>query len=255
MSRQTWAALAAALVATAAAIVLYLDNRGLQRELSALKARPAPVARDPWATPTLAEPIADGDDGPGLPGIPRGLGGAIDSAGRPDLPDEPKETRMQRRARRQQELAALLGRDADETEEEYRARVMPLMEALLARPRENVAEMRREAEAAAGVSDEQRAKLDAAFEGVYDEVLTFTNGAVADGQLSPYERNVSGLLEYAGGLGAILGGAETQVGSILSPSQLQTMYDAGFEWGEYLGLAVPWEQLKPPPPRPGDSGG
>ena len=40
---------------------------------------------------------------------------------------------MQRRARRQQELAALLGRDADETEEEYRARVMPLMEAMLVR--------------------------------------------------------------------------------------------------------------------------
>ena len=31
--------------------------------------------------------------------------------------------------------------------------------------------------------------------------------AVADGMLSPYERNVSGWLEYAGGLGGILGDA------------------------------------------------
>jgi hypothetical protein len=28
------------------------------------------------------------------------------------------------------------------------------------------------------------------------------------------------------------------------------MADAGFEWGEYLGVNAPWENLKPPPPRP-----
>jgi hypothetical protein len=27
------------------------------------------------------------------------------------------------------------------------------------------------------------------------------------------------------------------------------MSDAGFEWGEYLGVKAPWEKLTPPPPR------
>jgi hypothetical protein len=26
------------------------------------------------------------------------------------------------------------------------------------------------------------------------------------------------------------------------------MSDAGFEWGEYLGIKAPWEQLRAPPP-------
>jgi hypothetical protein len=31
------------------------------------------------------------------------------------------------------------------------------------------------------------------------------------------------------------------------------MYEAGFEWGEYLGVSAPWESLRPPPPQPGGS--
>lgn len=94
-------------------------------------------------------------------------------------------------------------------------------------------------------------KLDQAFDGIYDEVIGFTDGAVADGQLTPYGRNVTGMLQYAGGLGSILEGAEGRIGKILSADQVRTMADSGFEWGEYLGLRAPWERLRPPPPRPG----
>ena len=77
--------------------------------------------------------------------------------------------------------------------------------------------MRKEAEAKAGVTPEQSKKLDKAFEKVYADALDYTNKAVADGLLSPYERNVSGWLEYAGGLGGILNDANGQIGQILSP--------------------------------------
>ncbi|MGE3769012.1 MAG: hypothetical protein AB7L94_42565, partial [Kofleriaceae bacterium] len=91
-------------------------------------------------------------------------------------------------------------------------------------------------------------KLDAAFEKVYADVLDYTNKAITDGQLSPYERNVAGWLDYAGGLGGMLTEANGQIGKILTPEQLKAMSSSGFEWGEYLGLSAPWEQLKPPPP-------
>jgi len=251
MSRQTWIAAAAAAASLIAAVYFYLDNRELERKVSALEARAAaPVASDPWASgaPTAAPAPAGG-----VGELSRGLGGPIDGADAPELVDPPKESRLERRMRRQDELAALLGRLDGETEEEYRARILPLMEMALSRPREQLAEQRRAAEAAAGVSEEQSKKLDVVFDEVYDEVLTFTNAAIQDGQLTPYERNVSGMLEYAGGLGAILGGAEQKIGGVLSPGQLQTIYGSGFEWAEYLGVSAPWEQLQPPPPPPGGS--
>ena len=101
---------------------------------------------------------------------------------------------------------------------------------------------------------QSRQKLDQAFESVYTDLIDYTNQAIQDGQLTPYERNVSGILGYAGGLGTILDGATQQVGGILTPLQVQTMYGAGFEWAEYLGVSAPWERLKPPPPpSPGGS--
>jgi hypothetical protein len=250
MNRRTWAAVAAAVASLVAAFVLYLDNRRLEREVSELRAgaaAPAPVA-DPWATSDAAAKPVEG----GTAALPRGLGGAIDGDG-PALVDAPKESRLERRMRRQDELAALLGRLDGETEEEYRARILPLMEMALSRPREQLAEQRRAAEEAAGVSEEQSKKLDVVFDEVYDEVITFTNAAIQDGQLTPYERNVSGMLEYAGGLGAILGGAEQKIGGVLTPGQQQTIYGSGFEWAEYLGVSAPWEKLQPPPPPPGGS--
>jgi hypothetical protein len=55
------------------------------------------------------------------------------------------------------------------------------------------------------------------------------------------------VLQYAGGLGSILEGAEARVGGILTPTQVQAIYASGFEWGEYLGVTAPWERLHAPP--------
>ena len=142
----------------------------------------------------------------------------------------------------------MFGRQDGETEDEYRARIGPMITAGLAIPRMRAAENRRIAEEKAKVTPEQSAKLDAAFGKVYGDVLDYTNKAILDGQLSPYERNVAGWLDYAGGLGGVLTDAQGQVGKILSPDQVKIMSDSGFEWGEYLGLSSPWEKLQPPPP-------
>ena len=142
----------------------------------------------------------------------------------------------------------MFGRLDGETEDEYRSRIVPLIQAGLAIPRARVDELRRQVEAKAGVSEKQSRQLDQAFEQVYADALDYTNKAIADGVLSPYERNVSGWLEYAGGLGGILGDANGQIGQILTPQQIQAITQSGFEWGEYLGANAPWEQLQPPPP-------
>ena len=156
---------------------------------------------------------------------------------------------MEKRQRRQQEFAAMFGRTDGETEDEYRARIVPLIKTGLALPRSRVEDMRKEAEAKAHVTPEQSQKLDHAFDKTYADVLDYTNKAIADGQLSPYERNVAGWLDFAGGLGGILTNANGQIGKILDAGQMKAMYDSGFEWGEYLGLNAPWERVNPPPPR------
>ena len=143
----------------------------------------------------------------------------------------------------------MFGRLDGETEEEYRNRIVPLIKGGLLIPRQRVEQMRKEIEEKAGVTAEQSAKLDKAFDKVYADAIDYTNKAVADGVLSPYERNVSGWLDYAGGLGGILNDANGQIGKILSPQQVRTISQSGFEWGEYLGLNAPWENLRPPPPR------
>jgi hypothetical protein len=144
----------------------------------------------------------------------------------------------------------MFGRLDGETDDEYRARILPLLKLGLTGPRERVAEMRKLAEEKAHVTPAQSAELDKAFTKVYDDVLDYTNKAIGDGQLSPYERNVAGWLDYAGGLGGILTSANGQIGKVLNPGQIKAMSDAGFEWGEYLGFNAPWERLSPPPPRP-----
>ena len=155
---------------------------------------------------------------------------------------------MERRARRTLEIAAMLGRGANETDDEYRARMVPMITAGLMAQREKAVEMRKLAEDKAHVTAAQSAALDKAFEKTYGDALDYANKAIADGTLSPYERNVAGWLEVAGGMGAILGDAQASAGKILDAGQLKTMYDAGFEWGEYLGAEAPWEKLQPPPP-------
>ncbi|HSN27684.1 MAG TPA: hypothetical protein VLT45_15435 [Kofleriaceae bacterium] len=187
---------------------------------------------------------------PWTPAVRTASAPAKSTGAAPALPPPAEESRLQRRQRRQQEIAALLGRADGETDDEYKARIVPLIKGGLAIPRSRVEEMRREAEAKAHVTPEQSQKLDRAFDKVYAGVVDYTNKAIADGSLSPYETNVAGMLEYAGGLGAMLQDAQGQVGQVLSPDQVRAMSDAGFQWGEYLGVEAPWEQLQPPPPKP-----
>jgi len=243
MTRATWVLAATTVVGVALSIWLYVDNRSLQAELekqASQKVAAAPAATDkatantdPWASFRPASSAAKTAGGPA-----------------PKLPDQKEESRLERRQRRQQEFAAMFGRLEGETEEEYRARIVPMIKAGLLIPRQRVDEMRKEAEQKAGVTAEQSKKLDKAFEKVYADAIDYTNKAVADGLLSPYERNVSGWLEYAGGLGGLLGEANQQIGQILTPQQVSAMSTSGFEWGEYLGVNAPWEQLRPPPPPP-----
>jgi len=240
MARATWLLGATWVVAVALCIWLYVDNRSLRAELARASTRaPAgalaaarPAERTPPPRPTAPAPAQ-----------PTGPTAA------PALPDPQTESRMERRARRTDEVAALLGRLDGETDDEYRARLLPMLSAGLVVPRLHVEEQRKIAQDKAHVTAEQSARLDKAFDKVYGDVLDFTNKAIGDGQLSPYERNVSGWLEYAGGLGGILNDANGQIGKILDPGQIRTMSDAGFEWGEYLGVKAPWEKLAAPPPR------
>lgn len=222
---------------------LFLENRsledGLAVQVAAAKQKDdqaradAAAAADPWT-----------ETGPRSAKID--VGGRVE----PALPKDAKEHRLDRRQRRTEEFAAMFGRNEGETEEEWRERIAPLISAGLATRRLRVADNRRIAEEKAGVTREQSAKLDQAFEKVYGDVIDYTNKAVQDGTLTPYERNVAGWLDFAGGLGGLLNETQgTIIGKILTPEQLKTMSQSGFEWGEYLGMQAPWEKLSAPPPR------
>jgi hypothetical protein len=235
-----------AALATAVAVWLWRENRALRAELHGRPAAAAPsnaVMRAERDEPAVAQPRRGG-----VASFLRGLGRATDRE-RPALKDAPSdESRAERRRRRQEELRAMLGRDADESIEEYRARVAPMIQTALAMPRTRLEEARRDAEKAARVTGEQRAKIDALFADVSRETLALTNEAIASGDLTPYERNYAGVLSWAGGLGAILGSTQTRMGEILSEDQRAAMSDAGFEWAEDFGVKIPWEDLNPPPP-------
>ena len=242
MARATWVLGATSLVGASLAVWLYLDNRALRAALDARAAAPpaaaatpaAPTAApSPWAPRTT--PVAHTTAAP-APALPE------------PSPESETQSRMERRARRTDEFAAMFGRLDGESEADYRARILPMITAGLVVPRMRVDEQRKIAQDKAHVTPEQSTKLDQAFDKIYGDVLDYTNKAITDGQLSPYERNVSGWLEYAGGLGGILHDANGQVGKILDPGQIRAMSDAGFEWGEYLGVKAPWEKLTPPPP-------
>ena len=243
MARATWVLGATSLVGASLALWLYLDNRALRAALDTRVAAPAAAASTPAAPAPAPSPWA-----------PRTVAPVVHPAASPapalpePSPESETQSRMERRARRTDEFAAMFGRLDGESEAEYRARILPMITAGLLVPRMRVDEQRKIAQDKAHVTPEQSARLDQAFDKVYGDVLDFTNKAITDGQLSPYERNVSGWLEFAGGLGGILNDANGQIGKILEPSQMRAMYDSGFEWGEYLGFKAPWEQLRPPPP-------
>jgi hypothetical protein len=242
MARATWLFGATSVAGLSLSLWLYLENRALRGEIDRTSHRPAPAA----TAPAAAARTADVASPPPRSAMPVGHASATPS---PALPEAPSESRMDRRARRTDEFAAMFGRLDGESEDDYKARILPLISTGLAVPRLRLEDQRKVAQDKAHVSPEQSARLDKAFDKVYSDVLDFTNKAITDGQLSPYERNVAGWLEFAGGLGGILNDANGQIGKILEPSQVRTMYDAGFEWGEYLGVKAPWEQLRPPPPR------
>ena len=240
MSRATQVLAATTIVGFATSLYLWLDNRSLREQRddqtptvatatgSGAQANLAARSADPWTEPSRTKLNANGPV--------------------PNLPGEKEESRLDKRVRRQNEFAAMFGRLNGETEDEYRARIGTLIKTGLAIPRSRVEDMRKQAEEKAHVTAEQSKKLDKAFDKVYDNVLDYTNKAVADGVLSPYDRNVAGWLQYAGGLGTMLEEANGSIGQILTPDQIHTLGDSGFEWGEYLGLEAPWEKLNPPPP-------
>src|SRR5690606_19585576 len=136
-------------------------------------------------------------------------------------------------------------------EEQYRARMVPLIEMGLAGPRQRMKETRKAIEEKAGIDDSQHAKMDQVFDDAYKEGVSLTNKAIAEGGPTPYGRHWARILSYAGGLGAVLSTAEGRLAGILPPEQLRIISSSGFEWGEYLGVTAPWETLRPPPPPPG----
>jgi hypothetical protein len=243
MARATWLFGATSVAGLSLSLWLYLENRALRAELDSPGRRPPAAVTAPAAAAARTTDVASQPSRSATPAA------HTTATPPPALPEQPNESRLDRRARRTDEFAAMFGRLDGESEDDYKARILPLITAGLVVPRLRLEEQRKVAQDKAHVTPEQSARLDKAFDKVYSDVLDFTNKAVSDGQLSPYERNVAGWLEFAGGLGGILNDANGQIGKILEPSQVRTMYDAGFEWGEYLGVKAPWEQLRPPPPR------
>ncbi|HUJ61829.1 MAG TPA: hypothetical protein VLX92_25165 [Kofleriaceae bacterium] len=226
-------------VCAVAALWQYCDNRSLRAQL-AEKAAPkaAEVAPQQVATTDTWAPAAS--SAPARPMVRAPMA--------PALPPIPQLSWLDRRLHRQQELTAMLGRNAGETDDQYRARVVPLVKAALALPREHAEEMRKSAEDLAHVTPAQSQQLDQVFQKVYADAVTYANGAITDGTLSPYDPSIASMLQFGGGLGSLLQDANTQIGRVLSPDQLRAMSAGGFEWGQYLGLEIPWEQLTPPPP-------
>jgi hypothetical protein len=229
-SKGTW--IATTILGAITTLWFYREVRSLREDLAA-KNEPAKVEQAPEQAQEPARkpmPMRSMD----LPALPIG-------------PSD--QTRLDKRAQKQEELSAMFGRNDGESDDEYKKRVMPFLSAALLLPRRHIAEMRRLAEEKAKVTPDQDQQLEASFQPIYNNLLAYANKAVADGQVSPYERNVVNWLEFAGGLAPILEDANSQVAHILSTDQQHAIYDTGFEWGEYLGLEAPWESLTPPPPR------
>jgi hypothetical protein len=230
-SSGTW--IATTVVGAITTLWFYKETRSLRDELAAkqeaAKPEQAPAQQEQAPAPRPAMRSME------LPALPTGG------------PDD--KTRLDKRASKQEEMSAMFGRNDGESDEDYKKRVMPFLSAILMLPRKHIAEMRRIAEEKAKVTADQDQQLDNAFQPIYNNLLAYANKAVADGTVSPYERNVVNWLEFAGGLAPILEDANSQVAHILSTDQMHAIYDTGFEWGEYLGLEAPWESLNPPPPK------
>jgi hypothetical protein len=159
-----------------------------------------------------------------------------------------------KRERQQRMIRELLGRHPGESDADYKARVQPVIATALAAPRDRIAEKRRQFEEAAGVTAEQRAQMDAAFQSSEGELLKLADASVAAGDLTPYERNTHGMLNFVGSTVGTVDALDAQLGKILTPDQRGLMGEAGFDWLEYVALTTPWENVNPPPPPPGKPG-
>src|SRR5256885_8064931 len=135
MARATWLLGATSLVGVSLSLWLYVDNRSLRAELAGRARLPgapaAAIAARSSAPPSVA-----------LPQARTTTPIARAAAPPPELPESPKETRMDRRAKRTEEFAAMFGRLDGESDDDYRARIMPLITTGLAVPRLRVEEMR-----------------------------------------------------------------------------------------------------------------
>lgn len=220
-------------------------NRRLEEALAhASTERCVPTSSDPTAVSREASrfvwPVrAFGSD-------PAGADGA--GTERPTAPDEQNAAPVPAPASREAQIRALLARGEDETADDYRARVVPVVEAALARPREAFASRLRALEQDADVTAEQQAALDVALEDARQEAILFANTAIQAGQLTADRRDWRGLLAFGGGVATILDSAQERIDGVLTPSQQEVFTTARFDWAEYLGVSTPWERLEPPPP-------
>jgi hypothetical protein len=199
------------------------------------------------AEPDEPEPRARAGRGAAVLGfIGRTLSGAppAPAADAPPPASDPES----RRAEGQKRMRDLLGRHPGETDEQWRARVVPLMKLALGRPRGRVEDKRREFEAAAALAPEQQAELDQALEDARAELVGLASQSVAAGDLTPYRRNTVGVLNFVGGVAGIADGFDARVRQILGPDQQRVLEDIGFDLVEYLGFTTPWETVTPPPP-------
>lgn len=244
--------LAVALVGAAATGWLWRDNRRLAERPEVQTV--ARVERE------LAECRADGGDGRNGNGNgkrgrtnPLGVIGAFGRAlggAEPEAEATAPEDMDSRRDRRQRRIREFLGRREGEDDAAYRERVAPTVKSILSGPRERQEERRRQFEEAAGVSSEQRARLDQAFAEGWSELTALANQSIAQGDLTPYRRNTRGVLAFVGAAVPTVDAVGERLREILTPEQQAIMEEAGFDYVEYLGVTSPWESVNPPPPEP-----
>jgi hypothetical protein len=237
---------AAALLSTTTSLFLYQENASLRAEKGVVavplseeeppqscpEAKTVVVTKEVPVSPTPAAPASEPTSGPGER---RGFSSTF-------------QEMVERRNKRQERIASFLGRLPGESEEDYKARMSPLVAMGLATPRKLLEEGREIAFDAANVDKEQRASLDSIMSSAYDEALDLANRSITSGELSPYERNPSSMLHLAGSMGAVLDETMDKINKVLTPEQQRQIAESGFDWAEYLAVSAPWETLSAPPP-------
>ena len=248
-------AIAAIIVGLAVATVwLGIDNRRLRGQVGKAQHEEVTTATsdtdDSTTTAARSSPTAgDGDRagdrerGSGTAALLGALNRAIEKG---DADDSDRSDRRRRNGPRWMRM--ILGRGEGETDEQYRERVAPLITDRLSGPRDRMNEERTAFEQAANVTADQKAAMDQAFQDAYGELIDHANGAIQAGDLTPYKRNIRGVLSFAAGAETIVDGLDTKMNGILTPEQQAAMQESGFDLVEYMAVTAPWETLKAPPP-------